>query len=336
MKRFSLAALLGGAAMLAASAACAEQVLLFGTSNPEQHPLNQRILTPWVEAINAEGAGHLRIEFRHGPMLVSHNNFYDRLQDDVVQIVWGVTAFEAGRFPRTLVSGMPFIVENSEQGGVAICRMHARGAFAGDLDGLVPLAFVMFPQASLHFNGLPVTSLADLAGRKVVAPSPASAGLVQAYGGTPISVVVPEIYQALQRKTAEGVVINFTAFPGFRLHEVTTDHLIAPLGGALGMVFMTKARWDALSDEARAVLTKHSGCDVMRALGKQVDAWEADSLNFVKAQPGHTFHAMTPEEVAELVERAGPAVFGAFAARVPGGAELVEMFRAELAAAAAE
>lgn len=50
----TIAALLSSAALLTAMPATAQEVLAFGTANPEQHPLVTRILTPWVEAINAE------------------------------------------------------------------------------------------------------------------------------------------------------------------------------------------------------------------------------------------------------------------------------------------
>lgn len=336
MKKHLLAALLSSAALFASVPANAQEVLNFGTANPEQHPLVTRILTPWADAINAENPDVLQIELRNGPMIVNHANFYDRVQDDVVQIVWGISAFDAGRFPRSLVTTLPFMVDNSEQGAVAACMLHKEGVLGDELADIVPLVFVQFPQASLHFDGHPATSMDDMAGQKVMTASPVLSNLVQAYGGTPLSIQVPEMYQALQRGTAEGLIMSFTAFPGFRLNEVTTDHLIAPLGGGLGMIFMMRDRFEALPEEAQAILEKHSGCDVARELGVKVDQWEADSLAMVKAQGGHTFNTMTEEQVAELVERVGGPMIGAYVARTPDGEMIVEAYRKALDAASAE
>lgn len=334
MTRRTLAALMSSAAIAAALPAAAQDVLAFGTSNPEQHPLVARILTPWAQSINAEDPDALRIEMRYGPMIVSHNNFYDRLQDDVVQIAWGITAFDPGRFPRALVATLPFLLDNSEQGSIAACRLHEQGHFAPDMDSIVPLVFVQFPQAGLHFNGMPVTRMEDMVGRKVMTGSPVVSSLIQAYGGTPLSINVPEMYQALQRGTADGLVMNYTAFPAFRLHEVTSDHLNAPLGGGLGMVFMMRDRYDALSDEARAILDRHRGCDVARRLGAEVDAWENDALNYVRSQGERRFHTLSDEQVAELVDRVGAPIEAAFIDRTPGGAELLEAYREALIEAA--
>ena len=336
MKRLSLAALLGSAVAICTPAA-GQEILAFGTANPEQHPLVTRILTPWVEAINADAGDLFQIEMRNGPMMVNHTNFYDRVQDDVVQLVWGVTAFDPGRFPHTLVSTLPFLIQNSETAAVAACEMARAGNFGSDFDGLVPLLFVQFPQAALSFNNHPATGMESMAGMKVMTGSPVVSGLVQAYGGTPLSINVPEMYQALQRGTAEGMIMNFTAFPGFRLNEVTTDHLIAPLGGAVGVVFMMQDRYDALPAEARAVLDAHSDCAASRTVGAETDRWEADARAFVEAQGGHTFNTLNDEQLAELTARVSGTIQAGFIARVgEGGEELIAQYRAALDAAAAE
>ena len=144
------------------------------------------------------------------------------------------------------------------------------------------------------------------------------------------------IMWAMQRGNADGLVMNFTAFPAFRLHEVTTDHLIAPLGGALGLVFMMRDRYDALPEAAREVLARHTGCDDSRALGAQIDAWENDALGFVRSQGERRFHTLSDEQVAELVARVGGPIEAAFTQRTPGGADLLAAYRVALAEASGQ
>ena len=114
-----------------------------------------------------------------------------------------------------------------------------------------------------------------------------SSAILSTFGGTPLSNILPEQYQALQRGTADGNFMTFTAFPAFDLNEVTSDHLRLPLGGATGMVFMDRARFDALSDDAKAAFGADAACDKTREVGAEVDKCEAGSLGFVVAQ-GHT------------------------------------------------
>lgn len=332
MRFFTRAAILS-AALTFSMTAVAQETLIFATTNPSQHPLNARFLHPWAEKVNAEGEGVLEIDLRDGPMLANHTNFYDRVIDDVTQIGWGMSVFNPGKFPRTLVSTLPFMVDSAEQGSVALWKMHEKGAFDAEMGDIVPLLMVEFPQASVHLNGSEVKSLRDLEGKKVITSSPAAAAIVQANGGTPLSFNITEQYEALQRGAADGTILNFTAFPGFRLNEVTTDHYAVPLGGAMGMVFMAKDKWDSLSPEAQDLLMKHSGLKGTRAFGQFIDTWEADARQMVTGQDGHTFAEASQEEIGMLAERAGPQIEAGFAERVPGGAELVEMFKQELKAA---
>ena len=253
-------ALLVTSALAFASHAAAQETLVFGTTNPEQHPINTGFLTPWTERINADANGAVTIDLRHGPAIANHTNFYDRAVDDVVQITWGLSVTNPGKFGPVLVASLPFLVESSEQGTIAVCSMYEKGAFDSALDDIVPLLWVEFPQASLHMNGRPATSLDDMAGQKVITTTPAAAGIVSAFGGAPLSFGVQEKYEALQRGTAEGSIINFTAFAGFRLNEVTTDHYIIPLGGA------------AANEEE--CCQSSNGCDDTCALERRLEALE--------------------------------------------------------------
>lgn len=316
---------------LMATAAQAQETLLFATTNPEQHPINQNVMNVWAEQVNEAAAGAVEVDLRHGPMIANHTNFVDRVTDDVVQIAWGMTVFNPGKFPNTLVSTLPFIVDSAEQGSAAMCAMYEEGAFDMDFEGLKPLLFIEFPQASAHLNGgATLESLRDLAGKKVITSSPAHTAMVEANGGSPLSFSITEQYEALQRGAADGTIMNFTAFPGFRLDEVTTNHYVIPLGGAVGVVFMQQSVFDGLSPEAQQAIEANSGCEASRTYGAWVDQWEAEARGYVGSKEGHTITEAPDEVIAILREQVGPTVEAGLAERIPGGMDLVEMFKAKL------
>ncbi|SMY09352.1 TRAP transporter substrate-binding protein [Flavimaricola marinus] len=310
--------------------------LVFGTGNVVIHPINERIMTPWAEKVNAEANGAVEITVRHGQMLVNAGNFVDRVQDDVVQIAFGMLVFNPGRFPRSLVSTVPFLEGSAEANAMAFCTLYEAGAFDEELAEFQPLFFVPFPQSSAHLNESAITTMSDLEGKKIMVGSPIASDVVSAFGGTPLSIILPEQYQALQRGTADGNFMTFTAFPAFRLDEVTTDHMTVPLGGATGMVFMDRARYDALPDDARAVLEANSGCDLTREVGATVDQWEAESAAYVEASGGHTINAIDPAELEAMRNDIGESIFAAFGERAPDGVALLEQWREALDAARRE
>lgn len=316
--------------------AAGAQSLTFGTGNVVIHPINERVMIPWAEKVNAEGGDALELKVRHGQMLVNSSNYVDRIMDDVVQIAWGMLVFNPGRFPRSLVSTVPFIEGSAEAGAMAFCKLYEDGVFGDEFDEFVPLFFLPFPQSSMHLNGAPIAAMEDLEGKKIMVGSPIQSEIVTAYGGTPLSINLPDHYQALQRGTADGNFMTFTAFPAFKLDEVTTDHMTIPLGGATGMVFMTREGYDALSDEARAVLDANSGCDVSRQMGAIVDQWEADSLAYVQAQDGQTVNAISDEAFAAVKEKLGAQVSSGYADRAPNGQAILGAWVAAMEEAVAE
>jgi TRAP-type transport system periplasmic protein len=329
MRKAALGLLLASATALSCVSAKAENLML-GTGNIPIHPLNVRVIVPWAERVNAQANGALEIVVRHGQMLVNNDNFVDRVTDDVVQMAFGMMVFQPGRFPRSLISTVPFVEGSAEAGAIAFCSLYEAGAFSQELEGLVPLFFVGFPQSSVHVNGGELNTMADINGRKIMVGSPTAAAVVTEFGGTPLSIPIYDHYQSFQRGTADGNFMTFTAFPAFNLHEVTTSHLSVPLGGATGMLFMSKERWDALSPEARAVLEANSGCDVTREVGAEMDRWENEARNFVASQEGHTVTTIKPEELTQLQGAVAEKVFEGFRGRVEGGDELLNQWKAAM------
>ena len=334
MKKYWLTFALACSTALTPLAAQAEK-LIFGTGNVIIHPINQLIMTPWAEGINAASGGAVDVSLRHGQMLVNGVNAVDRVQDDVVQIAFTMTQFSPGRFPRSLISSMPLLDGSAQAIASAFCDIYEQGLLDEEFAEFQPLFFVPFPQSSVHLNGSPITKMSDIAGKKIMVGSPTAAGVVSALGGTPLSTVLLEHYQSLQRGTADGNIMTFTAFPAFNLTEVTSDHLEVPLGGAMGVVFMDKARFDALPDAVKAALTATSKCEKTREVGAIVDKWEADSRAIV-AEAGNTINQIDPAELEALRAQLSETLFKEFADRTPDGEVIVAAWQAALEKARSE
>ena len=328
---FKTLALLAGAAL--APVAASAETLVFASTNAEPVPLN-RFFEQWVEKVNAESGGALEIDLRHGPTLANHTNYYDRVVDGVVDIVWGMSVFNPGRFTNSLVMTIPFYIENSEQGALAACRMYQEGAFGGDYEGLRPLFFVQFPQSSLHTADVPITNgLESMEGLNIIAMSPAAVEITKGNEGIPLSIGLTEAYEALQRGTADGFINAFTTFPAFKLGDVLKHHHVAQLGGALGAVFMAEETYNGLSAEAKAAIDANTTCETSQAAGAFVDEWNANALQALVDDPAHTVTYMSAEENAGIIAYVGDEILESFAGAFPGGQPLVDEMLRQLEAA---
>jgi len=301
--KFKIATLL--ASTMLVSAAANAETLVFASTNAEPVPIN-RFFEQWVEKVNVESGG----------------------------MSWGMSVFNPGKFTNSLVMTIPFFVESSEQGSVAACEMYKSGAFGADYEGLVPVLFANFPQSGLHTTEKPIDAgLETMAGLNVIATSPPSVEITKGNEGTPLSINLTEAYEALQRGTADAMITSFTAFPAFGLGDVLNHHYEAPLGGALGTVFMTTETYEGLSDASKAAIDANSGCDTSRELGIFIDEWNAGAREMIINTEGHTYTSMSQEEVDGIIAYVGDEILGSFADAFPGGQPLVDELLLQLEAA---
>ena len=323
-----LAALIAAAfCMAAAPAVKADEInLLFGTTLPAQVHLNMRVLHPWAEKINEQGKGIVHIDVRDGESIANLSNFYSRVQDDVIQISWGLQTAIGGKFPRTSVAGLPFEVEKAEIGSVALWRLYKSGLLDAEYDTVQPLYVITFPPSGVHYAKQP-KSLENLKGLKIATGSKVTADAIERLGGTPLSMVTSEYYTAVQRGMVDAVLVQWTAFQPFKLQDVTFYHLETKLGGAAGMVFMAKKKYDALSPAVRKILDDNSGEAESRVYGKFWDDVDNEGRDMVKALGDkHQIVQQTPEMAAQWRKAVEP-VIGDWVKTTPDGEKVLAAFR---------
>ena len=300
MKRFSSIATLATAVGLAASVPVfgQEVVLRFATTNAPTAHLNVQVLVPWAARINAEGKGIVRIDVSHGTTLADHSNFYSRVLNDVIQIGWGLQGTIGGKFPLTEVVSLPFLSQKSEDSSAALWRLYNSGKLAKEYREVEILGMVVFPQLSIH-SRKPIKSLADVKGLKIRAGSNVGSQVIQGLGASPVSMPTADIYQALAKGTIDATLVQWTAFQPFKLAEVTTHHLDAPLGASPAMLFMSRKKFDSLPKAARDLIMKHSGEAFSRQFGAFWDRVQDGDRKPVVASGKHSAYVVSEQEVAK-------------------------------------
>jgi len=317
---------LAAAISVSALSAQAEETLIMSTLNAPQAPINSMFFDDWAAAINEAGAGEVSIDLRHGQTIASHTNFADRLDANVTQVTWGMSIFAANQFPKTLVSTLPFLVENSTQGSVALWDMYEAGVFESELGDYKVLAMTLYPQSGIHTNAKSVASIDDVDGLKLISTTPTGSAILAEYGAAPQSFPIPQWYEVLQRGGADGFMVNFTAFPAFGLSDVATDHYVIPMGGAMGMVMMTKDKWNDLSPEAQAAIEANSGREASRKLGQVWDTLEAKIRGDFEASADHNVVVASAEDVQALKDLHFGGVAQGFVGRTPDGQAVIDAF----------
>ena len=171
---------------------------------------------------------------------------------------------DIGASPLSTVSGdVPFL------DGVDLAGLHPEISLARKVaDALVPLAnkelerfgqFIIatypFP-AQVVFCRQPVSSLADLKGRKIRTFGASLNDFVAAVGGQPVSIAFPEVYSALERGVADCAVTGTGSGNAAKWYEVTTHIYNLPVSWAVSAYYVNFAWWNKLDPATRDLVGK--------------------------------------------------------------------------------
>ncbi|MDE0227207.1 MAG: TRAP transporter substrate-binding protein [Gammaproteobacteria bacterium] len=290
------AALVAALLCALAGGADAEQITLrLHTFNSPRSIAVQLFLEPWAEEVEARSEGRVEVQVFPAMQLGGRPaDLYGQARDGVVDIIWTLPGYSAGRFPLTEVFELPFVCGDAEATSQALHEFYGKW-LRDEYDDTHPLVFHAAAPGHIHTAGREVRTLEDLQALKIRAPSRISAEMLEALGAVPIGMPVPRVYEALSRGVVEGALIPWTIMRPFRLHEVTQYHTEVSFSCALFLMTMNKARYDGLPAEIRAIIDETTGIALARRLGR---LWQDDE------QPGRAIalergHSIIPLPEAE-------------------------------------
>ena len=313
---------------MCAGAAHADTIILkfpFASTSP----VYQRATKPWVDAVTEQGKGIFELQALPNGSLSNAQNVYDRLVNNIFEIAYGNHGPLTTIFPRTSVAELPFLVKDSETGSTALWDIFANGTIAAEYKDVKPLALLIFPQSQFHLSK-PVHNLEELKGLKISTPNRTQGEIIEALGGTPLSIPPPDVYQAANRKLINGIMTPWTGVIQFKVDEVTNFHLETWIGAATAFLLMNKPAWDKLPQAGKDVIARNSGRVQSKKFGHELDGIALDQRAEIKGRPGHTVAELDPKERERWAERVAP-VYDQWVARIPEGAKVLAAFRTEMA-----
>ncbi|MDX1654558.1 MAG: TRAP transporter substrate-binding protein, partial [Candidatus Competibacteraceae bacterium] len=165
------------------------------------------LLVPWAEALEADSDGRIQVEIYPSMQLGGKPpQLYDQARDGVVDAVWTVLGYNAGRFPISEVFELPFVAGDAEatsQAAHEFAQRHLRR----ELRGVEPLLVHTHAPGTFHLAGHRVTRMEDLEGLKIRTPSRTATESLKALGAQPVGMPVPEVSQALSMGVVDGAVL---------------------------------------------------------------------------------------------------------------------------------
>lgn len=320
------------ASVLAAVPAIAAPVELKMLSpTPARSPYNGKVLAPWAKKVTADSKGALDIKFMTGMSLATHRNIYDRVTTNVIPIGWGLQSSVRGQFPQSEVAELPLLYKQPMAGSMAMWHLFESGLIADEYKNIKVLTIFAFPQNELHATQ-PIPNLEAVQGMKVGAFGHIRLELVKALGATPIAVPPPGLYQATSRGLITGMIMGYSAFPAYKLQEVTKYHLEIPLGGNAGMVFMNRQVYEKLPAAAKKAINANVGEAFSRSWARTAAGLYAFGKKISQKRPGSVFGEVSDADQARWSQRFKP-VYDTWAKAAPNADKVLAAFKAEIAKA---
>jgi len=238
-------------------------------------PAQTAFFEPWAKRVEEQSNGRIKVEIYPSMTLGgSPPQLISQVRDGVVDLVWTVTAYTPGQFPRTEVFELPFVhTNNAVATNLAIQDLYDEW-LAEEYQGIHPILIHVHAGNAVHTIDQPIRQPEDLQGLKIRTPSRTGSFVLEALGASPVGMPVPQLPQALSKKVVDGTTIPFEISLPLKIHELVKYDAEfedgTRLGTAVFLYGMNQARYDSLPDDLKAVIDQNSGANIAAEIGQ---AW---------------------------------------------------------------
>jgi TRAP-type C4-dicarboxylate transport system substrate-binding protein len=269
------------------------------------------ILKPWAEELEAASDGRIKVEHYDAMALGGRPpELMDQARDGVADITMTVVGYTPGRFPRTEVFELPFMMRGAVATSKAFWEMVETDFQQNEYRDVKVLGAWVHGPGVIH-TAAPVTKLEDMQGKTMRGPTRVITDMLGELGATPVGMPLPAIPEALSKGVINGTVIPWEVTPAIRLSELVTNH--AEFSGeealytATIVLVMNRARYDALPDDLRAVLDAQSGEKLSAFAAEMMLSRDAPG-RAIAEKAGNTVTVLDTDEVARWKAKAGPVI----------------------------
>ena len=296
MKRFVIGALCAAALSLSSGAYAEDVVLRHSILLPPTHFLNKDVFFPYFEEIEKVTEGRVKVEVSSAPLGPPPRN-YQLAVDGIADITWGVHGYTPGTFPLSELVELPFQSTNAERDSVAYWKMFADVLEPAGMHPGVHTMVVFVQPAGQYYNNIrPIKEPGDFAGLKIRATNSSVSDAIARLGGTPISLPVTEMREALEKGIVDGITLTDEALFLFQVQDFVKYEMAVPGGlyNASFFMVMNEDAWNRISPEDQEAISAISGEALARKIGH---VWQANQDAAVSRAKEQGIEISVPEGV---------------------------------------
>lgn len=277
---------------------------------------------PFVDAVNEEGAGRVKIEVHFNSRLGGLAHLSQFVRNGRVDIGYVIPPYESGVFPDASVMELPGLYKNATEASKMFAELVARGAIRAFEDFYVIGAFTSEPE-SIHTRP-PVVALADLKGKRIRANNQVEIDILNRLGAKPAFIPIAQTAQAIMRGEVDGAMVPPAPMFEFGIGRVAPYHYFLRTSCVPQVLLMSRKRFDSLPADVQALIRKHSGAWFMDRYIKVDDAVTARVMHQLETDPRRKVIFPSP-----AVQRIYQSLIDAWATKTSHNRELPKMVETE-------
>lgn len=273
----------------------------------EASGLHADMLVPFKESIEEASDGRIEIELFASMALGGRpGDLYDQAVDGAVDIILTLPGYTAGRFNRTEVFELPFLMDDTVAGSKAFYDLVESDLQDDEYDETHILSAWVHSRGHLHSEE-PIRTLEDLQGKEMRGPTRVVTDLLGELGATPVGMPLPLIPENLSKGVISGAALPWEITPSIRLAELVSNHTTIEEGPALYtatfILAMNLDAYDDMPEDLRAILDAETGKTMAEFAGSVMRNRDQVGRD---AADGNTFIALEGDELARWVDAAAP------------------------------
>jgi TRAP-type C4-dicarboxylate transport system substrate-binding protein len=283
MKPFSIKMIMAAALISLGSgvAGAAQEVVTLKVAHfmPSSSNTQQKFVIPWCDKINKESEGKLKCQIYPSMQLGgTPAQLFDQARDGVADIVWTVPTYQAGRFTKSEVFELPFMVRKAETSSQALWDYIQKNAL-DEFKGTKLILTHMHDGAPLHFGKKSVKNLEELKGLKIRAPGRLASKAITALGAVPVQMPAPAVPESVAKNVVDGASLPWEAMTGLKMQEICKSHTEngpghATISNTILVFAMNQAKYNSLSPDLKKVIDQNSGREASKWAGKLWDSFQ--------------------------------------------------------------
>jgi TRAP-type C4-dicarboxylate transport system substrate-binding protein len=239
---------------------------------------------PWAKTIKDRTTAigkPVEITFYPGGALAKLYEQYNLLVSGGADIVsnWGPAHFP-GRMPLSEVLDLPLLFSSSAQAGLVAQELfQMRPEIQKEFSEAKVIGFHPTAPSQLNSREKQIKTFEDMKGLKTHVRGGPDANMVKALGAVPVSMPMPEVYEALQRGVVDVGFLNWEGISSFKWFEATKARTQLPKGLYINSILVSM-NWNTyknLPPDVQKIFDEVSGLYLTKLSTEAMD--KADSQN---------------------------------------------------------